>query len=453
MIDSHAHLNDAQFDADRTDIINQAGGAGIELIVCPGTSVASSRTAIELAHQHDTVLAAAGIHPHEANTADDAALAEIERLAADPRCVAIGEIGLDYFYEHSPRDVQRSAFDAQLALAKHLDKPAIIHCRDAYDDTLAALERTPVRGVMHCFSGDAVQALRFCDLGLMISFAGQITYPKADPLRRAARDIPAEHLMVETDSPYLAPQRVRGTRNEPANLAHTVRFLAGILKLTPEDVDRITTVNAKLLFGLPLDEKAALVYPIRDSLYVNLTTRCTNCCVFCPRLTAPRVKGHWLGLDRKHEPSADQIIAAIGDPAKYDEIVFCGFGEPTLRLDVMLEVAQWIKNLGGRTRLNTNGQGDLIAGEPIAPRMKGLIDTISVSINTADPAQYAKLCPSDYGELAYTAVLDFIRHAKAAGIDVVVTALDYPDVDTAAVEQIARDLGVTYRSRTYKHLG
>ncbi len=453
MIDSHAHLNDPQFDPDRDEVIARAKEAGLDLIVCPGTAVDTSRSAIELARRHETVLAAAGIHPHESASAGPAALAEIERLARDPRCVAVGEIGLDYYHNHAPRDVQQAAFDAQLQLAARLDRPVIVHCRDAFDDCFAALERAHVRGVMHCFSGDAVQALRFCDLGLMISFAGQITYPKADAIRGAARAVPAEHLMIETDAPYLAPQPVRGHRNEPANLVHTARFIAGLLGLTAADVGRITAVNTKLVLGQPVDEKAAIVYPIRNSLYVNLTTRCTNCCVFCPRRTAPRVKGHWLGLDRKEEPSAAAVIAAIGDPARYDEIVFCGFGEPTLRLDVMLQIARWVKQHGGCTRLNTNGQADLIAGRPAAPAMKGLIDAASVSLNTADPAQYARLCPSEFGERAHAAVLDFIRSAAASGIKVTVTALDYPGIDTAAVEKLARDLGANFRPRTYRHLG
>ncbi len=306
---------------------------------------------------------------------------------------------------------------------------------------------------MHCFSGDAATAMRCCDLGLMVSFAGPITYPKSEALRAAARVVPAEHLMIETDSPYLAPQAVRGQRNEPAHLVHTARALAEVLGLAPEDVARITSVNARLLFGLPVGDEAAVVYRIRYSLYVNITNRCTNRCVFCPRATNPRVKGHWLGLEKDAEPDAAQIIAAIGDPAKYDEVVFCGFGEPTLRLDVVLDVARWVKARDGRTRLNTNGHGDRIAGRPIAPLLRGLIDAVSVSVNTADPAQYAELCRPESDGGALPAVLAFIRAAKEHVFEVAVTALDYPGVDVAAVERLASELGVGFRLRAYKHLG
>lgn len=453
MIDSHAHLTDNRFDADRAEAIRRARDVGVAVIVCPGTDVASSRRALELAHEFETVLAAVGIDRDGAAAANAAALAEVERLATDEQCVAIGEIGLDYHYDRVPRDVQRQVFEAQLEVARRLGLPVIVHCRNAFDDCLAILKRAGVSGVMHCFSGDASTATRCCDLGLMVSFAGTLSFPKAEALRAAARAVPTEHLIIETDSPYLAPQPVRGRRNEPAYLVHIAQTLAEVLGLTQEDVERITSVNARLLFGLPVQEEAAIVYRIRNSLYVNITNRCTNRCVFCPRSTNPRVKGHWLGLAKDAEPDASRIIASIGDPMKYDEVVFCGFGEPTLRLDVVLDVARWVKAHGGRTRLNTNGHGDRIAGRPIAPLLDGLIDSVSVSVNTADPAQYPELCRPESNGGAFQTVLAFIRAAKEHVPEVVVTALDYPGVDVDAVERLAAELGVTFRLRAYKHLG
>jgi len=479
VIDSHAHLDDERFDGDRDEVVARAREAGIERIVCPGIDLATSRKVVELAHRYDEVLAAVGIQPQHADSWDDAALAEIERLAADGRCVAIGEIGLDYARSKVPRPRQQEVFEAQLGLARRLDLPVIVHCREAFDDCLAIFggefghgqdaratqgefghgqdaraTRAAVRGVMHCFSGTVPTALRCCDLGLMVSFSGTVTYPGSGELRAAAKTIPAEHLLVETDCPYLPPQPIRGQRNEPARIVHTVEALADVLELSVEDVQRVTTANAQILFGLPVEEgEASIVYPIRDSLYVNLTNRCTNECVFCPRSTNPRVKGHWLRMAEGSEPSADDVIRAIGDPTRYDEIVFCGFGEPTLRLPVMLQVAEWVKSKGGRTRLNTNGQGDLIAKQPIAPLLKGRIDAVSVSLNTADAAQYAEMSRSAFGERTYEGVLDFVRMAMRCGIRVTVTALDYPGVDTGAVERMAKELGVEFRLRTYKQLG
>ena len=452
MIDSHAHLCDNRFERDRDQVIRRAQDAGVELIVCPGTDLADSRKAVELAGRSGAVLAAAGMDRESAAQVNRESLAELERLAGDGRCVAIGEIGLDYHYESTPRAVQRAAFEAQLELAGALDLPVIVHCREAFDDCLEILGRRRVRGVMHCFSGDADTVRRCCKLGLMVSFAGPVTYRKAEALREAARATPAEHLMIETDSPYLAPQAVRGKRNEPAHLVHTVRILADVLGLSAQDVDRLTSVNARLLFGLPLAEEPVVVYRIRNSLYVNLTNRCTNQCVFCPRARNPRVAGHWLGLAPTDEPGAEAVISAIGDPRPYDEVVFCGFGEPTLRLEALLAAARWVKERGGRTRLNTNGQADLIAGRAMAPELRGCIDTVSISLNTADPEQYAELCrPERPG--AFQAAIDFIRSARQNGLDVVVTTLDYPEIDPAGVERLAGQLGVRFRLRTYRHLG
>ncbi|MFO7898810.1 MAG: TatD family hydrolase [Planctomycetota bacterium] len=253
MIDSHAHLTDGRFDDDRDAVLRRAAEAGVELVVCPGTDLADSERALDLAGEDASVLAAVGMDRDAAADVDDAALDRLRALAADERCVAIGEIGLDYHYENVPHGVQRAAFEAQLALATELDLPVIVHCREAFDDCLPMLGAAGARGVLHCFSGDADTALRCCDLGLMVSFAGPVTYKRSDTLRDAARAVPTQHLMIETDSPYLAPQAVRGRRNEPAFVAHTARFLADLLGLAPEDVDRITSTNARLLFG-PADE-------------------------------------------------------------------------------------------------------------------------------------------------------------------------------------------------------
>ncbi|MFW6107985.1 MAG: TatD family hydrolase, partial [bacterium] len=244
------HLVDARFADDRDAVLRRAADAGVELVVCPGTDLADSRQALDLARENASVRAAIGLDRDAAADVDDAALDRLRALAADERCVAIGEIGLDYHYDHVPREVQRAGFEAQLGLANDLDLPVIVHCREAFDDCLPMLEAAGVRGVLHCFSGDADIALRCCELGLMVSFAGQVTYKRSDALRDAARALPTQHLMIETDSPYLAAQAVRGKRNEPAFVAHTARCLADLLGLAPEDVDRITSTNARLLFGL-----------------------------------------------------------------------------------------------------------------------------------------------------------------------------------------------------------
>jgi TatD DNase family protein len=248
LIDSHAHLDDERFDADRDDVVRRARDAGVELIVCPGTDLASSRRALDLTERHESLRAAAGMDRDAAGDVTDAALAELEQLASADRCVAIGEIGLDYHAASTPRDIQRRAFEAQVDLAVRLRLPVLVHCREAFDDTLAVLEQKRPHGVMHCFSGDTDTARRCCDLGLMISLAGPLTYRRADALREAAGAVPPEHVLVETDSPCLPPQAVRGKRNEPAFVCHTARRLAEIRGTTYTELDRQVTANARRLF-------------------------------------------------------------------------------------------------------------------------------------------------------------------------------------------------------------
>ena len=226
------------------------------------------------------------------------------------------------------------------------------------------------------------------ELGLYISFAGPITFSNADKLREVAKSVPIERLLFETDSPFLSPQPKRGERNEPSYLSFIIPVLADIYGLSVNDIKRITTFNAYKLFGIGEHEhEGKIAYTIRNSLYINLTNRCSNACSFCMRETYPIVKGHHLGL--KREPTADEVLKAIGDPSGYDEVVFCGYGEPTERLDVLITVARYLKSKGKRIRLDTNGHGDLINGRSIISELKGLIDTICISLN-AETAENMK---------------------------------------------------------------
>jgi len=457
-IDSHAHLDDSRFEDDVSDVISRAVEAGVSLIINPGSGLKASRRAVELAERFECIRAAAGIGPHDIDDHSFDDWRQLEKLAHRAPIVAIGEIGLEYHYykdaEHRKR--QQEAFRRQLDLADELDLPVIIHCREAHADLRRILsERVTVRklsGVVHCFSGTEADAAAYIDLGLLVSFTGVITFKKAEGVRKIVSAIASDNLMIETDSPYMAPEGYRGKRCEPAHVIDVARKLAEIHALSLADIGRITSGNALRLFRLKGDdEKPAIVYPIRDSLYVNLTNRCTNRCVFCPRETEPRVKGHWLGLE--HEPAADKVIDAIGDPSNYDEVVFCGFGEPTLRLETLKQVARAVRQQGSRVRVNTNGHGSMINGRDIAPELAGLVDTVSVSLNTADERQYVELCRPQRGVEAYRAMIVFIRRAIELLPGVSLTALDYPGVDVEACKRLAAELGAQFRCRKYRHLG
>jgi TatD DNase family protein len=455
LIDTHAHLDSGQFRDDVDGVVARAAEQGVSTILTVGCDLESSRTSIALADRFPGIWASVGIHPHDAGSVDAAALDELRQLTNHPKVVAIGEIGLDFFRDRAPREAQRAAFRDQIRLAIDLDKPLIVHDRDAHDEILAILREegaAEVGGVMHCFSGDLELARACVALGFFISFAGPLTYPANHGLRGVAAGLPIDVMLIETDCPYLSPQAWRGRRCEPAYSRATAEELARIKGLTLDDVARITSLNAFRLFGIgAVDQAARIAYQIRNSLYLNITNRCTNHCTFCAKFKDFTVKGHQLCLER--EPSATEVIAAIGDPSPYDEAVFCGYGEPLLRLDVVREVAGWLKTHGKTVRINTDGQANLVHGRNILPELAGLVDIVSVSLNAADAATYQRICQSSYGEAGYAAILEFLREARQRIPTVVATAVTVPGIDIAACRRVARELGVEFRERVYNEVG
>jgi len=293
-------------------------------------------------------------------------------------------------------------------------------------------------------------------MGFYISFSGSITFKKAEDLREVAKNIPADRLFAETDCPYLTPVPHRGKRNEPAYVNFTAEKLAEIRGLKIEDVERTMALNFFELFGIGAQAKTGTVsYKIRNSLYLNLTQRCTADCVFCTRLTKPIVQGYNLKLNR--EPTAKEIWESIDDVKKYDEVVFCGFGEPTLRLDVIKEVAKKIKDHGGRVRLNTNGHGNVINKRNILPELSGLIDEVSVSLNTDSSEAYDKICKPlpKFRNGIYEKIKEFIEEAKKHIPDVQASIVTHQrGVDEANCEEIVnKEFGVKYRARRYNIVG
>jgi TatD DNase family protein len=255
LIDSHAHLEFAQFDEDRAEMLERARGAGVSTLLAIGSGTGPSKldAAIPFAEQNDWIYATVGIHPHEAKLATDEHFAALERLAQHPRVIAWGEIGLDYFYDHSPRETQHEVFRRQLGMAHAARKPIVIHCRDAWDDCLRILDEdwraTGLGGILHCFTGTLEEARRGIEMGFVVSFAANVTYPKAQNLRDVARDLPLDRLLIETDSPFLAPQGRRGKRNEPAFVAEVARTLASVRNLPADEFAAATAANFRRFFG------------------------------------------------------------------------------------------------------------------------------------------------------------------------------------------------------------
>jgi len=254
LVDSHCHLDDKQFDADREAVIERARQAGVERMMAIGTGSGPPdlEVGVRLARQYPFIYATVGVHPHDAAKATPETFTQLEALLAEEKVLAVGEIGLDYHYDFSPRDVQREVFVNQLKLASGAGKPVVIHTRETWEDTLAVLrQHWSGRGILHCFTGTPEQAREALDLGFHLSFGGVLTFPKAETVRGAARLAPEDRLLVETDAPYLAPVPRRGQRNEPAFLVDTVRRLAEVRGVTPEHISEATTRNFEQLLFAP----------------------------------------------------------------------------------------------------------------------------------------------------------------------------------------------------------
>jgi TatD DNase family protein len=259
-IDSHAHVEGDKFSADRSEMLTRAREAGLERILAigSGTGPGTYDCGLKIAVQHDWIYASTGLHPHEASVATEVDYAEMAALAKDPKIIAWGEIGLDYFYDHSPRDVQKEVFRRQMELAAAAKLPIIIHCRpsdnseNAWDDTLQMLcehwAPSGLPGILHCFTGEWKHAQAALDIGFYISFAGNVSYPKAQNIRDVAKDVPFDRMLIETDSPYLAPVPHRGKRNEPSFVINTAETIAQVRGVTRDEIGRQTAENFYTLF-------------------------------------------------------------------------------------------------------------------------------------------------------------------------------------------------------------
>jgi len=456
LIDSHCHIYGKEFSQDLALMLDRAKEAGLTTLIAVGADLESSQEACQLADGYEQIYCSVGIHPHEADRVTEKCYQRVREMAREnKKVVAIGEVGLDFYRDRSSRPAQEEVFRRFIRLARELSLPLIIHDRDAHDRIVAIMKEEragEVGGVLHCFSGDLEMARECIEMGFRISIPGTLTYPSNEALRDVVRAIKIEHLLVETDSPYLTPVPHRGKRNEPAFVGLVAQRIAELKGLSPQDVGRITSFNARRLFGIPHPtQQATIGYMIRNSLYLNVTNRCSNRCSFCPKFEEFTVKGHELKLS--HEPDFTEVMAAVDAAADFLEVVFCGYGEPLIRLDLVKEVAAELKRRGMRVRINTDGQANLVHGRNILPELAGLVDALSVSLNAADPETYQKLCNTPFGASGFQGVCDFLREAPRHIPQVTASAVALPGLDVEKVRELAQTLGVGFREREYAEVG
>lgn len=450
-VDTHAHLFYPNFEGELDAIIQNAKDALVDYIIVPATNLETCRKVIELTRKYEMVYGAVGIHPHDTKNWDANLTKQIEEFAANDKVVAIGEIGLDYYYDFSPKEKQIDAFHSQIELALKLNLPIIVHNREANEDIVDIIKEyaaTGLKAQFHCYNGTIEEARTLIQLHHFISFTGNITFTKADTLRDVVSKITPEHLLLETDSPFMTPIPHRGKRNEPAYVKLIAEKIAEIRHLTVQDIARVTSYNAFRIFGIGSKPNTSFTYQIGKNLYINVTNRCSADCVFCDRKGDAVVSGYNLKMTKEQEPEAEIYIKEIGDPKNFNEIVFCGFGEPTVRWDDVKKIAEYVKQNGGKTRLDTNGHGSFINKRDITPELAGRIDAVSISLNAPDSDRYSELMRVD--PKMFNEVIEFAKSSKKYVSKVIMSAVNLDGIDLERVRDlVVNEIGAEFRAREY----
>lgn len=483
MIDSHCHLEMPDFESDFQSVLDRMRENGVTHAISIGSLAQNERIGktMDIVNSRDFIYTTLGVHPKSPYTNFEGILKSFENYYSNNRekIVAVGEIGLDYFFNgrlagdiNEIKRLQEELFRFQIELALTNRLPIIVHIRDAYKEALDILKsciNAPAGffgGVIHCFSADDLDiAMEFIKLGFFISFSANITYKKNEHIRLAAKNIPDEKILTETDSPYLAPQAFRGKRNEPSYVRFVLQEIAGLKGIEQKRFDELTVQNTVNLFSIDGVQGfyPAVAYKIRNSVYINLTNKCTNRCSFCPKYQNQNgqnnfnVRGY--NLELKKEPSASEVISSVFHYYDFNEAVFCGLGEPTLRLATLKDVAKAVKEKGGggiKVRLDTDGLAGAVYNRNIAHELEGLIDSVSVSLNAHNSDFYDRICLPNLnkkGTDAYAEVISFIKESKKYIKEVTATAVDLPGLDVPYASNLAHKLGVKFKLRKYNDVG
>jgi len=452
LADSHGHFMEINSEG-LYEVISRAFANKVRIIVDGGGYSPDELTINDYTSNHRNFYTCLGVSPHDADKMMDKNIDEMRRLLDKYPFVGVGETGLDYHYENSPRKVQKEVFQQHIKLSKEFGLPLVVHCREAFDDCFEILDdNMPFERdiLFHCFTGDEEDLERIYNSGWFISTGGIITFPGAKHLQGLLSEFPVDRILLESDTPYLAPQPRRGEVNEPAFIPHTAKKLAELKGMEIEDVSYITTLNTRRFFDIGYEQGGSFSYRLKGRLYLNITNRCTNRCSFCVRNFAEGIGGENLLLEV--EPLIDEVIKVISNPCDFQEVVFCGYGEPLLRPDVVWAVSRWVKENGGMVRVNTNGCASAYLGYDVLDMVSPHIDTLSVSLNAPDEKTYRELCNPTI-ENAYDEVLKTIRKGLSLGLDVYATAVDVPSLDIGGVEMVAKKFGAKFKIRHFYRNG
>jgi TatD DNase family protein len=420
MIDSHCHLNSHHFDDDREIAIARAVSDGVVSFMNIGFDRESLRDTLRLVEDYPFMFGAAGVHPHDAAALDDSLEEDVRRALQNPRVVAVGEIGLDFYRNLAPREVQEAVFRKMIAIARETGKPIVIHCRDAFNEVVETLasEGPSHRGIFHAFSGSPEDAQRIFDLGFHVGIGGVVTYRNAR-LSETVAAIPIEKIVLETDSPYLTPHPWRGKRNEPSFVTHVARAVARIKNVSLAEVSRITTENYLAAMGITPEALPGAVYRIDGAAYIQAASA---------------------------QPADLDPISAEDT----DEAVLTGVADPLDRLEHALELAGRARERGLRVRVNTGGLANLVAGRDVTPELAGKVDEIVVVFYGTTATTHNQLAQPALRAEEWESVRDFVRCSAAAGIDTVCEFVATPGFDPDPCRLFAKELGAQYDIRMYR---
>lgn len=439
LFDTHCHLHFDDFRPDLETVVNRAFDAGVRGILVPSIDLASSIRSSSIAHDFG-LWSAPGFHPNHLEGATDHAFREVTGLALLPQTAAVGETGLDFYRDRFPRDVQTHWFQKHIDLSRDLALPLVVHSRGAEGAVLDVLPGNPgFPVILHSWCGSPDVTSRAVKRGFYFGVTGAVTYRKSLMARNLGL-IPREMVLAETDAPFLPPEPHRGGRNEPALTTLTAARMAREWNLSVGEAFSILWNNSLRAFRLaPGNRRTHLVYPMDGRLYVNITGMCNASCVFCIRNRQDGIGGY--NLRHRSEPSREEVLSAMSvtDPAGYDEVVFCGYGEPTMRPDLLCEAADFARSAGGKTRLNTNGLclGHMTLRETEA--MLGRFDRVSVSLNASGASEHARVCPGASAS-GWEDLMGFVRLVNRLRMPALLTAVEGSGADIPKVRALAERL-------------